>query len=90
MGAVIGGIFFLPVFLWVMKYKPAHTYEMETFSGDAPAPANRLVQPKSTQTQTIGTKADKLRELKSLLDEELITQEEYNTERGKIMNADQK
>jgi hypothetical protein len=28
-GAVIGGIFFLFPFLWTMKYKPFHTYELE-------------------------------------------------------------
>jgi hypothetical protein len=26
-GALIGGIFFLIPFLWIMKYKPDHTYE---------------------------------------------------------------
>ncbi|MBN1386850.1 MAG: PEGA domain-containing protein [Bacteroidales bacterium] len=28
-GAVIGGIFFLFPFLWTMKYKPFHTYELQ-------------------------------------------------------------
>lgn len=28
-GAIIGGIFFLFPFLWTMKYKPTHTYEMK-------------------------------------------------------------
>jgi len=27
-GAIIGGIFFLIPFLWTMKYKPVHTYEL--------------------------------------------------------------
>jgi hypothetical protein len=27
-GAVIGGLFFWVPFLWTMKYKPVHTYEM--------------------------------------------------------------
>jgi hypothetical protein len=27
-GAVIGGIFFLVPFLWVMEYKPNHNYEL--------------------------------------------------------------
>ena len=27
-GAVIGGIFFLVPFLWTMKYKPVHNYEL--------------------------------------------------------------
>ncbi|MGB3777380.1 MAG: PEGA domain-containing protein [Tunicatimonas sp.] len=88
-GAIIGGIFLLFPFLWTMKYKPSHTYEMNSLSG-APAPADRSVQPQSIQPQNSGTKAAKLRELKGLLDEELITQEEYDTERAKIMNSDQR
>jgi len=28
-GAIIGGIFFLFPFLWTMKYKPMHTYELK-------------------------------------------------------------
>lgn len=27
-GAIVGGLFLLFPFLWTMKYKPAHTYEM--------------------------------------------------------------
>ncbi|MFP4090498.1 MAG: PEGA domain-containing protein [Cyclobacteriaceae bacterium] len=38
-GAIIGGIFFLFPFLWTMKYKPTHTYEMKP------------VQSSSTQNQ---------------------------------------
>ncbi len=88
-GAIIGGIFLLFPFLWTMKYKPSHTYEMASLSGEAPAPTNRPMQQQSIQPQSTGTKAAKLRELKGLLDEELITQEEYDTERAKIMNSDQ-
>ena len=28
-GAIIGGLFVLVPFLWVMDYKPTHTYELE-------------------------------------------------------------
>lgn len=28
-GAIIGGIFFLPLFLWAMGYHPLHTYQFE-------------------------------------------------------------
>lgn len=27
-GAIVGGVFFLFPFLWTMKYKPTHTYEL--------------------------------------------------------------
>ena len=29
-GAIIGGVFFLFPFLWTMKYKPVHNYDMKT------------------------------------------------------------
>ena len=33
-GAIIGGIFVLVPFLWTMKYKPAHTYELVSLTED--------------------------------------------------------
>ncbi len=33
-GALIGGIFFLFPFLWLMKYKPTHTYELKPLDND--------------------------------------------------------
>lgn len=32
-GAIIGGIFVLVPFLWVMEYKPSHAYEMVPLKG---------------------------------------------------------
>ena len=34
-GAIIGGVFVLVPFLWVMGYKPTHTYEMTQLNVDA-------------------------------------------------------
>ena len=33
-GAIIGGIFLWVPFLWTMKYKPVHTYELEPLTED--------------------------------------------------------
>jgi len=83
-GAIIGGIFVLVPFLWTMKYKPTHTYEL--------TPNSSSVQPNTTtsplQNQT-KSKADRLRELKQLLDEKVITQEEYEKEKKKILEEDE-
>ncbi|MCB9233306.1 MAG: PEGA domain-containing protein [Bacteroidia bacterium] len=38
-GAVVGGVFFLWPFLWTMKYKPVHTYELTPLAPVAPAAA---------------------------------------------------
>lgn len=32
-GALVGGIFVLIPFLWIMKYKASHTYELKPVSG---------------------------------------------------------
>jgi hypothetical protein len=72
-GAVIGGFFVFIPFLWTMKYKPFHTYEMKPLTGDTP------------DEMTIKTKADRLRELKELLDEKIITPEEFEREKKKIL-----
>lgn len=79
-GPLIGGLFFWIPFLWVMKYKPARLYEMQpTEKKSAPnRPGNPLSQ----------TKAEKLRELKKLLDDKILTQEEYEAEKLKILAED--
>lgn len=78
-GAIIGGIFLLVPFLWVMKYKPSHTYEL------IPSSSNDQLKNKPQQNQT-KSKAEKLRELKQLLDDKIITQEEYEKEKKVILD----
>ncbi len=77
-GAIIGGVFFLFPFLWTMKYKPTHTFEMVPVSGTQ-------VSAPSTIQQTEKSKSDKLRELKQLFDDKLISQAEYEKEKQKIL-----
>jgi len=84
-GAIIGGFFVLIPYLWIMKYKPTHTYDLK------PASANEqevlIANPQQIQTKS---KADRLRELKQLLDEKILTQEEYEKEKKKILDEDEK
>lgn len=84
-GAIIGGIFVLVPFLWTMKYKPTHTYELTSSSGNE----QQIIKTSPQQNQT-KSKADRLRELKQLLDEKVITQEEYEKEKKKILEEDEK
>jgi hypothetical protein len=83
-GAVVGGFFILIPFLWTMKYKPSHTYELSPIAGSD--------QPRGTtspnQNQLV-SKAERLRELKSLLDEGVINQGEYDREKKKILEEDE-
>lgn len=84
-GAIIGGILVLVPFLWTMKYKPERTYEL------VPS-ANGPKQTAVPQSQAAGakSKADKLRELKKMFEEKLITQEEYDLGRKKVMSEIEK
>lgn len=77
-GAIIGGVLILIPFLWTMKYKPTHTYELTPLSGNVP------IQEIPVVTKS---KADQLRELKMLLDEKVITQQEYEKEKQKILDG---
>ena len=81
-GAIIGGVFVLVPFLWTMKYKPKHTYELTASSGNQPA-----IQLSAVKGIT---KADRLRELKKLLDEKVLSQDEYENEKKKILSEDEK
>lgn len=80
-GAIIGGFFVLVPFLWAMKYKPAHTYELTPISNN-----NQLIP----QEEQIKSKVDKLRDFKQLLDDKVITQEEFEKEKKKILEEDEK
>jgi hypothetical protein len=88
-GAIIGGLFVLVPFLWLMKYKPLHTYELKPLGAGQPAaptvttPAVTPAPPAPSATST--SKVDRLRELKQMLDEKLITQEEYDAQKKKIL-----
>ncbi len=77
-GAIIGGIFFLFPFLWTMEYDPMHTYELKLGGTSTPTQTNEI--------QLSSTKADKLRELKKLLDEGLITETDYEKQKQKILD----
>lgn len=85
-GAVVGGIFVWPVFLWTMKYYPEHYYELYPLMRDDKNEDKYITAPNTD----IKTKADSLRELKQLFDEKLITESEYQKGREKILNEDKK
>lgn len=85
-GAIIGGVFLFIPFLWTMKYKPIHTYEL------IPNSENLKIADKTKIQNQINpkSKAERLRELKALLDEKVITQGEYENEKRKILEEDDK
>lgn len=80
-GAIVGGLFFLFPFLWTMEYKPTHNYELVPL-----AATNQDTQVQSEQTQPALSKVQRLKELKQMLDENLITQDEFNKAKQKILD----
>lgn len=82
-GAIIGGIFVWIPFLWTMKYKSSRTYELIPLAGNSESPA---ITDKESDYSRVKSKAEALREIKQLLDEEIITPEEYEAEKKKILD----
>jgi PEGA domain. len=79
-GAIIGGVFFVVPFLWTMKYLPVHNYEL------MPMGEEKVIEPQNSQNPQ-KSKADRLRELKKLLDDKIITQDEFGKEKAKILDT---
>lgn len=84
-GAIIGGVFLLFPFLWTMKYDPSRTYELVPLSGSD----NPAVMPMPLANDSVSSpKATRLREAKKLLDDGIITKDEYEKEKKKILDSD--
>jgi len=82
-GAIIGGLFVWVPFLWTLKYSPSHTYNLQ------PLAAETETQTSTQKMQSSSSKAVKLRELKQLLDEKIITVEEFEKEKAKILEMNE-
>ena len=87
----VAGFFFLIPWLWAMKYKSVHTWKLIPKEGDV-VPEEESISPnreiKPNPTDSTEAKAEKLRELKSLLDEGILTDEEYQKEKQKILDSE--
>ena len=80
-GAIIGGIFFLVPFLWTFGYKNNRLYELDPVTAEAEKSLPNLA-PK------VSSKAERIRELKQLFDEGIITQEEFEASKRQILFSD--
>lgn len=92
-GAIVGGFFFGIPFLWSLQYNPTHNYELipleqsqENYSGVL-APIENSSTPTPTPIpQPISPKVQRLRELKQLLDEKVITTEDFEKQKQRILD----
>ena len=83
-GAIIGGLFVVVPFLWTMQYQPVHNYVLK------PTAVENDVKPEIQKIQTNPkSKADRLRELKQLLDEKIITLDEFEKEKSKVLDSNE-
>lgn len=78
-GTFVGGIFVWPLWLWTLDYKSTHTYELVPVSGTEVPEATQEIQ------YSTSAKVEKLKELKQMLDEKLITQADYDKAKQKIL-----
>lgn len=90
-GAIVGGFFFGFPFLWTLQYNPTHNYELipleqsqDNYS-DVLSPEDNATTPTSIP-QAVSPKVQRLRELKQLLDEDVITTEDYEKQKQKILD----
>lgn len=79
-GAIVGGLFFLVPYFWIMKYKPTHTYEMKTSLSDEEL--TKLYPNRVKEAQI--TDAEKLQQLRKQYEAGTLTKEEYEKEKKKI------
>lgn len=82
-GAIIGGVFLTVPFLWVMKYKPVHSYELSPAVDTPPAAAPATPAPATAVAPK--SRAERLREAKQLLDDKILTPAEYEKEKQRIL-----
>jgi hypothetical protein len=85
-GAIVGGVFIWPVFLWTMKYYPEHYYELYPLMSGDQMENQEIIAPDSENRSRV----EKLRELKQMYDEKLISEQEFLKAKEKILNEDDK
>lgn len=88
-GAIVAAFFsfFIPL-LWVTKYKSSRTYELVPLSNtsrELRSESDAKVMDSEALPSTTTSRSEQLRELKKLLDEGILTQEEFEAEKKKIL-----
>jgi hypothetical protein len=88
-GVVFGGFLCWPLWVWSMGYNPAHTYELVPLM-PKPQQDESVIEgtqtPQQPQTDSNFPKIQKLRELKQMLDENLITKDDFEKQKKKILD----
>jgi uncharacterized membrane protein len=77
-GALIGGMFCWPVWIWAYKYFPEHHYILKTMQNDS------LKYTVDDSEWSKSTQNDEIETLKKLYSEGILTKEEYEKAKEKI------
>jgi len=84
--ALIGGVFVVIPYLWILEYYPVHYYVLER----NPNATQQAIPPESVtkhnNSDKINSKAEALRELHSLKEAGIITEKEFEAEKKRILN----
>lgn len=89
-GPVIAGCFLLVPFLWTYKYFPSHNYILEPLSQaeEKVSKKENIKEEKEINSVIYKDKTQQLLDLKKLLDAGVLTQEEFDKEKKKILDKD--
>jgi len=83
-GNFVGGLFVWPILLWTMDYTPTHTYDLRPISNnDLSQPSNDPIN--NNIVSPLRPKAERLKELKQLYDDKLITEKDFESKKQKIL-----
>lgn len=89
-GAIIGGFLVWPIFLWTMEYKPTHNYELTPLKYQSNVDSIQIDKPQIIEQQVpveaVSPKIQRLRELKQMLDEKVITKDDFEKQKQKILD----
>jgi len=91
-GAIVSGFYLIAPFLWSLRYQTVHRYELMPLAQQLPQAPTEVAIPESPKTtqqsqpEPISPKVQKLRDLKQMLDEKLITKEDFEKQKQKILN----
>lgn len=85
-GAIIGGFCFGVPFLWSLRYYPTHSYELVPLSQNSKNNEIESTDSDEVKLQMSSTKIQRLKELKQMLDDNLINKEDFEKQKQRILN----
>ncbi|MDA3911825.1 MAG: PEGA domain-containing protein [Bacteroidales bacterium] len=85
-GALIGGLFVVIPYLWILEYYPVHYYVLERDANSPQLAIPPKDEPVTNPYDKTNSKVEALRELHSLMEAGIITKEEFEVEKKRILS----